>query len=189
MKHATHAVLLGMILTAIWLTIQVNLNALTDNAMLLISGILFGLSCLVTLAALFLMPELPRLKREKGRTPPHFEMWVMLLFYLVSGVLLFMDAFAVLEQGQPVRYAAAGAALSPLAACISVANERMCICWNDEGFVLRTALGNIRHFRWEHLTGHQTYRGVTTLWVGRRSYTANLSGKQVVSFLRASVRR
>lgn len=187
LKHATHAVLAAMLLTAAWLLVC--MRTLTDDVLLLVSGVLYGLSCIVALAAVFFMPELPRLKREKGRTPPHFEMWVMLLFFLASGVMLFMDAYALLEQGQPVRYAAAGAALSALAACLSVANERMCICWNDEGFVLRTALANIHHFRWEQLTGHQTYRGVTTLWVGRRSYTANLSGKQVVSFLRASVRR
>lgn len=171
-----------MLMAAAWLQVC----PLPDNTILLVSGVLYGVGCMVALAAVFFMPELPRLKREKGRTPAHHEMWVVLLFFIADGVMLFMDAYALLEQGQPLRYAAAGSALTVLAAGISVANERMCLCWNDEGFLLRTALGNLHHFRWEQLTGHHTYRGVTYLKISGRTYTANLSSRQVACFLRRS---
>ncbi len=186
MKHITHAILLGMIVTAILLLVQI--KALPDATMLLISGILFGLSCLIALAAVFFMPELPRLTREKGRTPPHFEAWVFLLFYLADGILLFMDAYGFLEQGLPVRFAAASAALSAFAACATVASERMRLCWSKEGFRLRTAWGNIHDFRWEQLTGHHSYRGATYLHIGKKRYTVNLNRKLLTEFFRASRR-
>jgi len=186
MRHVTHGVLLAVLLAAIWLLVR--MQALTDGVLLLTGGVLYGLSCMVALLAVFCMPELPRLKREMGRTPPHFEMWVVLVFFLASGVLLAMDVYA-LEQGQTVRYAPAGGFLSVFAACVSVASERMCICWNEEGFLLRTALGSVRHFRWEQLTGHHTYRGVTYLRAAGKRYIANLSSGQVRDFLRASAKR
>lgn len=186
MKHVTHAILLAMLLAAVWLLVR--MQALSDTVVLLAGGILYAFGCIVALIAVFCMPELPRLKREKGRIPAHFEMWVVMLFFVASGVLLAIDVFA-LEQGQAVRYAPAGGFLSVFAACVSVANERMCICWNDEGFVLRTALASIHHFNWAQLTGHHTYRGVTYLHVAGRRYTANLGSKQVVAFLRASSTR
>lgn len=189
MKHVTHTILLGVILAAAWLVIASQTQPITDSTMLLISGILYGVGWLVTLAAMFFMPELPRLRREQGRTPPHHDAWALLLFSLVSGLLLFMDAYGLLVQGQPVRYAAAGAALNTLGACLSVANERLCVCWNKEGFVLRTALGNVHRFRWEQLTGHHTYWGATYLYIAGKSYHANLNSKQLVSFLQASAGR
>lgn len=186
MRHVTHGALLAMLLAAVWLLVR--MQALTDGVLLLTGGVLYALGCIVALLAVFCMPELPHLKREMGRTPPHFEMWVVLVFFLGSGALLAMDVYA-LEQGQAVRYAPAGGFLSVFAACVSVASERMRICWNEEGFLLRTALGNTRHFRWEQLTGHHTYRGATYLRVAGKSYIANLSSGQVRDFLRASSKR
>jgi len=186
MKHITHAVLLGMLAAALLLLVQS--SVLPQGVMLLISGVLFGLSCAIALAAVFFMPELPRLTREKGRTPPHFEAWVFLLFYLADGILLFMDAYGYLEQGLPVRFAAASAALSAFAACVTVASERMRICWSEEGFRLRTAWGNIHDFRWEQLTGHHSYRGAVYLHIGRKRYTVNMNRKLLHEFFRASHR-
>lgn len=186
MKHITHAVLLGMLAAALLLLVQT--SAIPQGVMLLISGVLFGLSCAIALAAVFFMPELPRLTREKGRTPPHFEMWAFLIFYLADGILLFMDAYGYLEQGLPVRFAAASAALSFLAACMAVASERMRICWNGEGFRLRTAWGNIHDFRWEQLTGHHSYRGAVYLHIGRKRFTVNMNQKLLKEFFRASNR-
>ena len=186
LRHATHAVLLLMMLATAWLIIRA--EALSQGTLLLGSAILFVcVSCVMTLLAVFCMPELPRLKREKGRSPAYYEMWVAGLFYLISGVLLALDLVAF-EAARPISYAAANAVLSTFAACVCVANQRMSICWNDEGFLLRTALGSIHHFRWEQLTGHDTWRGSTFLRVAGKSYMANLSSKQVISFLRASRR-
>lgn len=183
LRHVTHAVLLLMMLATAWLTIRA--EALSQGTLLLGSTVLFGVSSVITLLAVFCMPELPRLKREKGRSPAYYEMWVAMLFYLISGVLLALD-YVAFEASQPISYAAANAVLSTFTACVCVANQRMSICWNGEGFLLRTALGSIHHFRWEQLTGHDTWRGSTFLRVAGKSYMANLSSKQVVSFLRAS---
>lgn len=183
LRHVTHAVLLLMMLATAWLIIRT--EALSQGTLLLGSAVLFGLSCVITLLAVFCMPELPRLKREKGRSPAYYEMWVAMLFYLISGVLLALD-YVAFEAAQPISYAAANAVLSTFAACVCVANQRMSICWNGEGFLLRTALGSIHHFRWEQLTGHDTWRGSTFLRVAGKSYMAHLSSKQIVSFLRAS---
>lgn len=84
-----------------------------------------------------------------------------------------------------MRYAAANAALSAFAACVSVASERLRVCWNDEGFVLRTAPGKLHRFCWEQLIGYDTCRGVARLRVAGKSYAVNLGSKQAVSFLRA----
>lgn len=183
LRHVTHAVLLLMMLATAWLTIRA--EALSQGTLLLGSAVLFGVSSVITLLAVFCMPELPRLKREKGRSPAYYEMWVAMLFYLISGVLLALD-YVAFEAVQPISYAAANAVLSTFAACVCVANQRMSICWNDEGFLLRTALGSIHYFCWEQLTGHHTWRGSTFLRIAGKSYMANLSSKQVVSFLRAS---
>lgn len=183
LRHVTHAVLLMMMLAAAWLTIRT--EVLPQGTLLLGSAILFGVSCAMALLAMFFMPELPRLQREKGRSPAYYEMWAAGLFYLISGVLLALD-YVAFEAAQPIRYAAANTFLSAFAACVCVANQRMRICWNDEGFLLRTALGSIHHFRWEQLTGHSTWRGSTSLRVAGKSYRVNLSSKQVVSFLRTS---
>lgn len=183
LRHVTHAVLLLMMLATAWLIIRT--ETLSQGALLLGSAVLFGVSCVMTLLAVFCMPELPRLKREKGRSPAYYEMWVAMLFYLISGVLLALD-YVAFEAAQPTSYAAANAVLSTFAACVCVANQHMSICWNDEGFLLRTALGGIHYFRWEQLTGHHTWRGSTFLHIAGKSYMVNLSSKQVVSFLRAS---
>ena len=187
LKHVTHAVLAAMLAAAVWLTVCA--NALPAETLLLACCVLYGVGWIVALGAVFFTPELPRLRREKGRTPLHNEAWVMLLFALIDGVLLFLAACSLLVDGEPVTYTAATAPLTVLATCIAVANERMCICWNEEGFVLRTALGNVHHFQWAQLTGHHTYRGTTSLHVDGRYYTANLRREQIPLFLRASAAR
>ncbi|MBE5796474.1 MAG: hypothetical protein E7327_03745 [Clostridiales bacterium] len=179
-RHATHAALLTLALAAVWLAVRS--GALPDGTALLISGVLFGLSGLVALAAVFLTPELPRLPRELGRTPAYYELWAVLLFYLCNVFLLAMD-YVYLTDGQPVRWAGAGGVLSVFAACLAVANQRMCICWNAGGFVLRTALGNTHRFSWSDLTGHSTYKGTLYLRAAGRSYVVNLGVSQIPRFL------
>lgn len=185
--HITNAALLGLILWALLLCTP--FPPLSDGMCLLASAILCGVGFVLSVVAICL-PGLPRLKREKGRSRPSPLLWIPLLLLLAGGVWLALEGDAF-TAGRPPRMDSdfrhsmgMAMALTAMGACLTVAAARMHICWNDEGFTLRTALGNIRSFGYEQLTGYSTHRGTTYLHVGQRRYVLSVNAKEAAGFWR-----
>lgn len=185
--HITNAALLVLILWVLLLCTP--FPPLSDGTCLLASAILCGVGLVLSVAAIFL-PGVPRLKREKGRSQPSPLLWTPLLLLLMGGTWLALEGDA-LTAGRPPRMdddlrhsAAMGMVLTAMGACLTVAAARMHICWNDEGFTLRTALGRIRSFGYEQLTGYSTHRGTTYLHVDQKRYVLSVNAEEAAGFWR-----
>ena len=146
---------------------------LADAGLLLITAILLGAGCVVSLAS-FVIPELSRLPREQGRLKEVEGFWGLLIL-LVAVFLLVLD-WENHIQGKDLflgQLSSTIAAVSVLNCfgimCTSLAGHH-CLCWNEESFMLRTVTGRVYQYGWDAITAWDSYRGTDRIYVGKRCF-------------------
>ncbi len=157
---------------ALWMILSFILP-ISNQCCLLVTGILLLAGTAVSIAAHFI-PVLPRLPNEKGRQKEVSGLWG-LLFLLPAAFLLVLD-WENLHQGQ-VPFTGgidSTAAVVSVLTCLSVMVTSLagqhCLCWNEDGFVLRTIVGRVHHYGWDAITARDAYRGTERIYVGKRCY-------------------
>lgn len=161
------------VLSGLWVA-GCAIPGLTDEGRLLIAAILLAAGCIVSLAC-FLIPELPRLSREQGRAREINGFWGLLLL-LGAACLLALDwenhtQGKELFLGQLTSTIAAVSVLNCFGVmCTALAGQR-CLCWNEEGFMLRTVTGRVHQYGWDAITARDCYRGSERIYVGKRCFT------------------
>jgi len=173
-RHMTHAILALLLAGAVWLYTQQAI--LPDSTQLLISGILLLIGFATSLLHI-LAPELPRMEKEKSRTPRHYQLWQGILLFGFAAFFMAMGLSSLLND-EAVQNACMISVLALVGSVLTIISERVCICWNDQGVVIQTMLGNIHHFGWEQLTHFSTIRHGAAISFDHQTFAINLNSAQ-----------
>lgn len=160
------------VFSGLWMVLCAILG-LSDACILIITAILLAAGTIISLAC-FLIPELPRLPREQGRTKEINGFWG-LLFLLAAAFLLVLD-WENHAQGKELFLGQLTSTISTVSVlicfgvvCTALAGQH-CLCWNEDGFMLRTVLGRVHSYGWDAITAWDSYRGTERIYVGKRCF-------------------
>lgn len=132
-------------------------------------------------AASQLMPDLPRLPRERVRLREEGGPFLGVALLLIAGAL---TVWAWEHSGAAAGVFSGVCCIAMFGCCLMVAAARRCISAGAEGLRIRTVFGRVYDLRWTDITGELAMKGSWRLYAGKRWFAIPGSTKAVQAFLR-----